>query len=325
MRARVLVTEPIHQAGWDLLAKEVEAFPWKGAQAEPLERAVEEVQGVIVRVAKFPGEVIRAAKRLRVIAKHGVGYDNIDVASATACRVLVTSTPGVNSISVAEHALTLLLAVARRFLEAERDLLRRAMQPQKAYQGVELSGKVLGIVGLGGSGALLARMAIGGLGMRVIGFDPYRDPWPGGVERLAELPDLLEQADFVSIHVPLTPETRNLIGAAALRRMKPTAILVNTARGGIVDEAALGEAIRAGRLAGAGLDVVVDEPLKPDHPLVGVPNLILTPHVAGVTEEAMIRMATTAAGDVLRVLRGERPQFPVNPAVLSDRGWSERR
>ena len=319
MRARVLVTEPIHQAGWDLLAKEVEAFAWKGAEAEPLAKAVENVQGVIVRVAKLPGDLIRGAKGLRVIAKHGVGYDNIDVHSATACKVLVTSTPGANSISVAEHALALFLAVARRIGESARDVAHHAMRPQKVYQGVEMSGKVLGIIGLGGSGLRLARMTAGGLGMRVIGYDPYRDPWPEGVEQYQDLHTLLAEADFVSIHVPLSTETRNLIGPAALACMKPTAILVNTARGGIVDEAALGEAIRAGRPGGAGLDVVVDEPLKPNHPLAGVPNVILTPHVAGVTEEAMMRMATTAAEDVLRVLRGERPKFPVNPEVLSGR------
>jgi D-3-phosphoglycerate dehydrogenase len=320
MKPRVLVTEAIHQAGWDVLAKEVEAFAWKGAEAEPLAKALENVQGVIVRVAKFPGDVIRGAKALRVIAKHGVGYDNIDVPSATACKVLVTSTPGANSISVAEHALALLLAVARRIGESARDVALRSMRPQKVYQGVELSGKVLGVVGLGGSGLRLARITAGGLGMRAIGYDPYRDPWPEGVEQYQDLHALLAEADFLSIHVPLTPETRNLIGSAALARMKPTAILVNTARGGIVDEAALGEAIRAGRPAGAGLDVVVDEPLKPTHPLAGVPNVILTPHMAGVTEEAMMRMATTAAEDVLCVLRGERPKFPVNPEVLSGRG-----
>jgi phosphoglycerate dehydrogenase-like enzyme len=126
----------------------------------------------------------------------------------------------------------------------------------------------------------------------------------------------LRQADFLSVHVPLTKETQNLIGAAALAAMKPSAVLVNTARGGIVDEAAVAEAVQAGRLAGAGLDVVVDEPLKPSHPLNGIPNIILTPHVAGVTEEAMMRMAQDSAEDVLRVLRGERPKYPVNRELL---------
>jgi phosphoglycerate dehydrogenase-like enzyme len=217
---------------------------------------------------------------------------------------------------VAEHALALLLAVARRIGESDRDLALKQIRPQKVYQGIELSGKVMGVIGLGSAGLRLARMAGQGLGMRVIGFDPYRDPWPDGIERSRELDPLLAQADFVSIHVPLTPETRNLIGPAALARMKPTCILVNTARGGIVDEAAVGEAARAGRLAGVGLDVIVDEPLRPDHPLNGVPNVILTPHMAGVTEEAMMHMAQDAALDILRVLRGERPTFPVNREVL---------
>lgn len=316
MNPKVLVTEAIHHKGWDLLAGEVEAVPWAGAAAEPLGKALQGVQGVIVRVARFPGEAIRAAKDLKVIAKHGVGYDNIDVTAATACGVIVTNTPTANSQSVAEHALALLLAVARKIGESNRDLALKNMRPQKAYQGVELSSKVLGIIGLGSSGLRLARMVAGGLDMRVIGFDPYRDPWPENVERFQDLNDLLAEADFLSIHVPLTKETRNLIGPAALARMKSTCILVNTARGGIVDEAAVAEAVRSGRLAGAGLDVVVDEPLQPDHPLAGVQNVILTPHMAGVTEEGMMRMALTAAEDVLRVLRGERPKYPVNPEIL---------
>lgn len=316
MKPKVLVTEPIHQRGWDLLAGKVEAVPWGGQTVEPLEQALEGAQGVIVRVARFPGEAIRGAPQLKVIAKHGVGYDNIDVSAATACGVIVTNTPTANSQSVAEHALTLLLAVARRIGESCRDIALRSMRPQKVYQGTELSGKVLGIIGLGSSGLRLAAMAARGLDMRVMGFDPYKDPWPDGIERVLDLAAMLAEADCVSIHVPLTKETRNLLGEVALGRMKSTAILVNTARGGIVDEAALGVAIRAARLAGAGLDVVVDEPLKPDHPLAGIPNVILTPHVAGVTEEGMMNMAVTAAEDVLRVLRGDPPQFPVNPEVL---------
>jgi D-3-phosphoglycerate dehydrogenase len=316
MKPKVLVTEPIHQAGWELLAGETEAVAWGGQNAEPLPKALEAAQGVIVRVAPLPGEVIREAKQLKIIAKHGVGYDNIEVRAATACGVVVTNTPTANSNSVAEHALAMMLALARRIGECQRDLERKALRPQKRYQGLELSGKVMGIVGLGAAGLRLARIAVGGLGMRVVGYDPYKEPWPEEVERVGDLDPLLAQADFLSIHVPLTKETRNLIGVEALGRMKPSAILVNTARGGIVDEAAVGEAIRAERLGGAGLDVVVDEPLKADHPLAGLPNVILTPHIAGVTDEAMMRMAQSAATDVLRVLRGEPPKYPVNPEVL---------
>jgi D-3-phosphoglycerate dehydrogenase len=316
MKPKVLVTEAIHPAGWATLKKETEAVAWPGQEKQPLIEAVGDVQAILVRVVKLPPEVIRAAKQLKIIAKHGVGYDNINVPAATASGVIVTNTPLANSTSVAEHALALLLAVARRIGESDRDLALNQMRPQKAYQGIELSGKVMGIMGLGSAGFRLARMAGQGFGMRVIGFDPYKEPWPEGVEQCRELDPLLGQADFISIHVPLTQETRNLIGKTALPKMKPTCILVNTARGGIVDEAALAEAIKAGRLAGAGLDVVEDEPLEPDHPLNGLPTVILTPHVAGVTEEAMMRMAQDAAEDILRILRGERPKYPVNPEVL---------
>jgi D-3-phosphoglycerate dehydrogenase len=320
MKPRVLVTEPIHQIGWDILANETEPVAWAGQEKEPLGKAAETAQAVLVRVVRLSAEIIRGAKPLRIIAKHGVGYDNIDVAAATACGVVLTNTPTANSLSVAEHALALLLAVARRIGESGRDLALGKMRTQKSYQGIELSGKVMGIIGVGGAGLHLARMAGSGLGMRVIAYDPYKEPWPEGVERFRELSALLAEADFLSIHVPLTQETRNLIGPAALAQMKPACILANTARGGIVDEAALGQAIRKGRLAGAGLDVVVEEPLKADHPLAGLPNVILTPHVAGVTEEAMMNMARTAAEDILRVLRGERPRHPVNPEVLARHG-----
>jgi D-3-phosphoglycerate dehydrogenase len=316
MKPRVLVTETIHAAGWETLKGETDAVAWPGQDTQPLTEAIADVQAVLVRVAKISADVIKVAKTLKVIGKHRVGYDNIDIPAATAAGVIVTNTPLANSTSVAEHALALLLAVARRIGETERDLARGTMRTQKVYQGIELSGKVMGVIGLGSAGLRLARMTGQGLGIRVLGFDPYKVPWPDGIEHCTDLDPLLRQSDFISIHVPLTKETTNLIGKEALPRMKPTAILVNTARGGIVDEAAVAEAVKARGLAGAGLDVVVDEPLKPSHPLNGVPNIILTPHMAGVTEEAMMRMAQDSAEDILRVLRGERPKFPVNKELL---------
>ncbi|MFB3816435.1 MAG: hydroxyacid dehydrogenase [Candidatus Methylomirabilales bacterium] len=317
MKAKVLVTENIHAIGWETLQRAgLEAVAWPGQETQPLAEAVADVQAILVRVAKVGADVIQAGKALRVIGKHGVGTDNIDIPAATRQGVLVTNTPQANSTSVAEHALALLLAVARRIGESGRDLATGTLRPQKVYQGVELSGKVMGVIGLGSAGFRLARMTGQGLGMRVLGFDPYKSPWPEGIQQCRELAPLLAQADFVSIHVPLTKETRNLIGPDTLPKMKPTAILVNTARGGIVDEAAVASALRAGRLAGAGLDVVEDEPLKADHPLNGVPNCILTPHMAGVTEEAMMHMAQDSAEDIVRVLRGERPRYPVNRELV---------
>lgn len=317
MKPRVLVTESIHQVGWDLLAGETEAMAWAGPSTQPLAQALEGVQAVMVRVAKFPADAIRGAKALKIIAKHGVGYDNIDVKAATERGILVTNTPAANSQSVAEHALTLLLAVARRVGDFSRDVALKHIRPQKEYQGIELTGKVMGVIGLGGAGLRLARMTGNGLGMQVIGYDPYKDPWPEGIEQLRSLDDFLARADFISIHVPLTPETRNLINASALAKMKRNAVLVNTSRGGIVEETALGKAVRDGIIGGAGLDVVEDEPVRAEHPLAGLPTLLLTPHVAGVTEEAMMKMAQDAAEDILRVLRGERPKYPVNREVLT--------
>lgn len=310
----------MHRAGWDLLATETEVVAWAGPEVELLEKALEDAQAVIVRSVRLTATVIRGAKNLRVIAKHGAGYENIDVAAATACGVVVTSTAAANSQSVAEHALALLLAVARRIGQYTRDLALGKPQPKEAYQGIELQGKVLGIIGLGEAGLLLARIAAGGLGMRVLAYDPYRQAWPEGIERAQELGPLLSAADCISIHVPLTKETRHLIGPATLAQMKPTCILVNTSRGGVVDEAALANAIEQGLLAGVGLDVVVNEPIRADHPLAGLPHVVLTPHVAGITEEGMIRMARGSAEDVLRVLRGERPRQPVNPEVLMRAG-----
>lgn len=207
--------------------------------------------------------------------------------------------------------------MARRIGDYIQDLCRGRQKPRQAYQGFELWGKVLGVIGVGESGSRLARMAAGGLGMRVLGYDPYRDPWPEGIERVQRLQALLCAADFLSIHVPLTEATRNLIGRQALALLKPTCVLVNTSRGGIVDETALAEAIREGRLAGAGLDVVAEEPIRPDHPLIGLPGVVLTPHIAGVTDEGMVRMARESAEEVLRVLRGERPKHPLNLEVLA--------
>ncbi|MBI3121349.1 MAG: hypothetical protein HYZ03_03605 [candidate division NC10 bacterium] len=317
MKPKVLVTEPIHQVGWNLLAAETEAVAWAGPQAAPLAQALEEAQGVIVRSARLPGDVIRGAKQLRIIAKHGAGVEKIDVAAATACGVVVTSTPAANAQSVAELALALLLSVARRIGEYTRDLTLGKPQLRQAYQGIELQGRVLGVIGLGEIGLRVGRLAGGALGMRVLAYDPYRDPWPEGIERVRTLDVLLAEADCLSIHVPLMEETRKLIGPAALAWVRPTCILVNTSRGEVVDEAALAEAIRGGRLAGAGLDVVVDEPIRPDHPLAGLPNVLLTPHLGSVTEDGLMRMARAAAEEVLRVLQGEAPRYPVNPEGLT--------
>jgi D-3-phosphoglycerate dehydrogenase len=270
---------------------------------------------VIVRLFAIGRGDFEKAARLRVVAKHGVGVDNIDCVAATARGVPVLWTPGANSNAVAEHTLGLLLALARKLEDASRALKMGKPFVREEFEGVELAGRVLGVVGLGRIGSRVAQKAALGLGMRVLAHDPYveRAPHAGLVELCERLDDLLREADFLSLHVPLTDETRRMIDARALALLPAGARLVNTARGAVVDEAALVEALRSGRLAGAGLDVFEEEPLPASHPLASAPNVILTPHVAGMTREAMERVSEETAEGVLAVLQGRRPANVFNP------------
>lgn len=270
-------------------------------------------------------EAIGLAPRLQVIGRHGVGYDNIDLQAATERGVYVTFTP-VLAPTMADTTFALLISAARRIAEADQFVksggwtIGGEWVPWK-FMGVDMHHKTLGIIGCGRIGGGVARRAKG-FEMRILYFDEVPQP---DVERetgavRVDLEHLLREADLISVTCSLNEKTRGLIGKQQFAMMKPTAVLVNTARGGIVDEAALAEAIKGGRIGGAGLDVIVDEPLQANHPLAGLPNVILTPHMAGVTEEAMMRMAQNAAEDVVRVLRGERPKYPVNPDVFTRRG-----
>lgn len=259
--------------------------------------------------------LLAAAPRLRVVANMAVGHDNVDVDAAAEAGVWATNTPGVLHETTADLAFALLLAAARRVAESDRDARAggwRTWSPT-AWLGTDPFGATLGIVGLGEIGRAVARRARG-FGMTVLA--ATRTPRPDlerelGVERAA-LPDLLARADFVSLHVPLGPDTERLMGAAEFAAMKDDAILVNTARGGVVDQDALVEALRAGAIGGAALDVTVPEPLPPDHALFGFPNVIVTPHIGSASRATRARMAEMAARNVVAVLAGETPPNPVN-------------
>lgn len=259
--------------------------------------------------------LLAAAPRLRVVANMAVGHDNIDAGAAAAAGVWATNTPGVLHETTADLAFALLLAAARRVAESDRDARAggwRTWSPT-AWLGTDPFGATLGIVGLGEIGRAVARRARG-FGMTVLA--ATRTPRPDlerelGVERAA-LPDLLARADFVTLHVPLGPDTERLMGAAAFAAMKDDAILVNTARGGVVDQEALVEALRAGAIGGAALDVTVPEPLPPDHALFGFPNVIVTPHIGSASRATRARMAEMAARNVAAALAGETPPNPVN-------------
>jgi D-3-phosphoglycerate dehydrogenase len=267
--------------------------------------AREAVDGMIIRQGKITREVLRASPRLKVVVKHGVGVDNIDIEAASELSIPVCITPRANSQSVAEHALALMLALATNLTLHDRRL-RSGIWDKMTVRGMELFGKTLGIIGLGRTGRRLADL-VGPLEMEVQGFDHLLPPqrFPDKVKRVESLEELLAEADFLTIHCPKTPETVNLIGRGELQLMKSTAVVINTARGGIIDETALLSALEEGRLGGAGIDCFEKEPLPKDNPLfVFKGSLVLTPHIAGVTTESLVRMGTDAVQILFDCLEG---------------------
>lgn len=265
--------------------------------------ATEPVDAVISRTVPLTARDMAACPTLRIICKHGVGVPNIDVATATQRGIPVCVTPGANAQSVAEMTLGLMLAAARRITWMDAEL--RAGRWSRAQDGLELQGRTLGLIGLGEVGQRVAAVALA-LGMPVVAFDPSVAELPPalqGVQLLTSVNEVVQAAEVLSLHVPLTPATHGLVDAARIARMRPGAILVNTARGEVVDEVALIAALRSGHLRAAGLDTMAVEPLPPDHPLLSLPNVVLTPHVGGSTPAALDAMARGAARTVLAFLQ----------------------
>jgi D-3-phosphoglycerate dehydrogenase len=319
---RILITSIFLKAGDDVdryirvQGMETVYRPWHGGRTEEeLIGLLQGIDGAIVSTDPFTARVIQAADRLKVISRTGVGYDAVDVLAATARGIIVTTTPGVNRHAVADWALALMLCCARKVPENLAEVRQGAWT---RYEGMDLDGKTLGVVGLGTIGKEVAKRAKA-FGMRLLAFDLVQDPPFAEGQGIAyvSLEDLLRQSDFVSIHCFLNAATRHLINAERLALMKPTAFLVNTARGGIVDTEALYQALRAKRIAGAGLDVFEGEPLRADSPLRALENVYLSPHCAGSTADARERSGTMAAENLVRALRGERPEGIVNQEVLA--------
>jgi D-3-phosphoglycerate dehydrogenase len=278
----------------------------------------QEADAILNCYAKMTARVIKELKRCRIIARYGIGVDNVDLPAATKAGILVTNVPDYCIDEVSDHALALLLALARRTAAADAAVKAGAWDVVAHADIRRLRGQTLGLLGFGKIAKTLASK-VQPLGMKVLVYDPYLAPELIAQHRAeaTSLDRLLAEADAISVHVPLSPETRNLIGQRELAHMKPTAFLINTSRGGIVDEQALAVALKEGRLGGAALDVLSTEPPPPDHPLRQAPNIILTPHLAFYSRESVIELQTKAAGEVARALKGEPPRSPVNPEVLS--------
>jgi D-3-phosphoglycerate dehydrogenase / 2-oxoglutarate reductase len=318
MSKKVLVSEFIHPAGIELLKTECEVIQAENASASTLKAAVADVDGILVRVATISREIMDAASKLKVIGKHGIGTDNIDIPSATERKIVVCNTPEANSEGVAELALTLMMALSRRLPEADAFVRSGRWTGKDDLMGGELVGKTLSIVGTGRIGTRLAQICRAAFDMKVLAYDPYigaEDMRARGITKVDTVDELLPEADFVSIHSPLTPATRHSISTRQFDLMKRTAFLVNAARGPVVDEAALAKALQEGKIAGAGLDVFEQEPPASDSPLLKMSNVIAMPHMGAATYQSMEKMATHSAADILAVLRGERPKYLLNPAV----------
>ena len=292
---RILVAEPLAASGVELLRQHHEVDERIGLTPEEYRAILPEYDALLVRSqVKVDAAMIAAGTRLTVIGRAGVGVDNVDIDAATHAGITVVNAPTGNTIAAAEHTLALLFALARRVAAADASV-RRGEWKRSAFTGVELRGKTLGIVGVGKIGGAIADRA-GALEMTILGTDPYVTVEAAanhGIE-LVPLDELLARSDVVTLHVPRTKATAAMIGAAQLARMKPTAFLVNAARGGVVDEAALAEALRAGTIAGAAIDVYSAEPPAPDNPLLGAPNTVLTPHLGASTAEAQVAVAEEA-------------------------------
>lgn len=262
--------------------------------------------GILARMGRIDETVFQAAPRLRVISKHGAGVDNIDVDAATARGIPVLNAAGANAVSVAEHAITLLFAVAKKVIPLDRSI-REGRWEKSGFQGRELAGSVMGLVAFGAIARQTARFAKG-LGMEVRAYDPFTpaDVFAAeGVERVEDLDALFATSDIVSLHSPLTPATRHVVNAKRLALMKPEAIIINTARGGLIDEAALSAALAEGRIFGAGLDTFAQEPPPADHPFWSETRLVLSPHIGGVTTAANKRVGIEAAQGIIDILAGK--------------------
>ncbi|HTE86613.1 MAG TPA: phosphoglycerate dehydrogenase, partial [Dehalococcoidia bacterium] len=310
--AKILVADPIAEDGIELLSRSGEVDTRTGLKPDELAATIGDYDALVVRSeTKVTAAIFEAGHRLQVVGRAGVGVDNIDLDAATQHGVVVVNAPTGNTTSAAELAVALMLALARHIPAADASLKVGQWQRSR-FVGVELRGKTLGIVGLGQVGSEVARRARA-FEMRLLGYDPFVPEERAralGVE-LCTLEALLGASDFLTVHTTLTAGTRGLIGAEELKLVKPTIRLINTARGGVIDEEALAGALREGRVAGAAIDVFTEEPATAN-PLLQAPNLITTPHLGASTAEAQERVAVDVAEQIAAVLRGEPAQYAVN-------------
>lgn len=312
----VLLTNPIHKDGEAILAPHARLITAPDTAPETLRRMAAEADGIIVR-AKLPDDIVDHAPRLKGMVRHGVGLDFIPVEAATARGVMVANLPGSNTQAVAEYFFSALMHLRRPLGRIDARFRAEGWESARrmADGTAEIGGTTVGIVGVGAIGGRIARTARSGFGMRVLGISRRKGRMPEGVEE-TDLEDLFLRSDAIAICCALTDETRGLVSGRLISLMKPSAVLVNMARGPVVETQALIRAVRANAIAGAALDVYDAHPLPPDSPLFECPRLLMTPHIAAITATSMRGMSVGAAEEMARILRGERPKNFVNPECL---------
>jgi len=313
---KFLLTGPIHQEAQKLLEPNAEfILSPAGSSSAEVSNLIQNQQtdALIVRAGKINRAIMIASTHLRVIVKHGVGYNNIEIDTATELGLPVLYTPLANFESVAEHTLALILSITKKINLLDKEMKSNKSWPKSKYVLEELQHKCIGLIGMGRIGFRVIQL-LSPLEMQILVYDPFmsESALPSGVKKVDTVKQLVQKADIVSIHCPLTKETNRLLGEEELNSMKPNAYLINTARGGIVDETVLIRALEKGLIAGAALDTFAQEPLPKDSPLLKLDNVIVTPHVAGATKESFIRMGVTAVKLAFQILEGKEEDIPVN-------------
>lgn len=323
---KVVITHRLHEAGMNVLEGKARVVITNTGNPKEMLPELIDADGLIIRIGSIDRETLLAAKNLKAIGRPGVGVDDVDVATATELGIPVVIAPGANTRSVAEHALALMFTAAKDILNSDSKTRRGEFSVRNSYKAFELLGKTLGLIGYGNIGRELAKLC-SAIGMKVAVYDPFVDAASiseQGCRYEKEMEAVLRGADVISLHVPLTDKTRNLIGERQLGLMKPNAILINCARGGVVDEAALVQALKNKKLHSAGLDVFADEPVQADNPWADLSNVVITPHMAGLTQEAASGVATMAAEGVLAVINSQKWPHVANKAVYDHPRWQGR-
>ena len=314
MATRVLIPQPILPAGYEYLRKHgYEAVDGRGFTEEDIITDIRDCDALIVRTARITRQIFDAAPKLKILARHGAGYDGVDLAAAREHGVLVCTAGGANAISVAELTIFYMLYCSRNFKKVQNLYLQDYRQTKMGVPKTELEGKTLGLVGVGKIGKLVAQKAALGFDMTVLAYDPFAKGagLPDYIRMVEDRDEIFKRSDYVSLHVPATTETVHSVSDREFGLMKPTAYLINAARGSIVDEAALYRALQEEKIAGAGLDVLEQEPIDPSNPLVAMDNVLTAPHIGGATKEASSRSSVACAQAIDDFFSGRTPKFVV--------------